>query len=92
MRILAAIEMGMRNHEYVPAELIAKIGNLKGGETYKTIQKLLKNKFITHIGNKCKTSPTQAMATNSPSSAMIISLCRPSSREDSLKTYLAKLG
>jgi RIO-like serine/threonine protein kinase len=31
MRILAAIEMGMRNHEYVSAELIAKIGNLKGG-------------------------------------------------------------
>jgi RIO-like serine/threonine protein kinase len=46
--------MGMRNHEYVPAELISKIGNLKNGETFKTIRKLLKNKFITHIGNKCK--------------------------------------
>lgn len=44
----------MRNHEYVPAELIARIGNLRGGQTYKTIQKLLKNKFIVHIGNKCK--------------------------------------
>lgn len=45
--------MGMRNHEYVSAELITRIGNLRGGETFKTIQKLLKNKFITHIGNKC---------------------------------------
>jgi RIO kinase 2 len=53
LRILAAIEMGMRNHEYVPAELITRIGNLRGGQTFKTIQKLLKHKFIVHIGNKC---------------------------------------
>lgn len=53
LRILSAIEIGMRNHEYVAAELIARIGNLKGGETFKTIQKLLKNKLIVHIGNKC---------------------------------------
>jgi RIO kinase 2 len=44
----------MRNHEYVPAELIARIGKLRGGETFKIISKLLKNKFITHINKKCK--------------------------------------
>lgn len=61
LRILSAIEIGMRNHEYVAAELIARIGNLKGGETFKTIQKLLKNKLIVHIGNKCSQLLTQAM-------------------------------
>lgn len=45
--------MGMRNHEYVPVDLITRIGNLRGGETFKTVQKLLKHKFIVHIGNKC---------------------------------------
>jgi|JI6StandDraft_1071083.scaffolds.fasta_scaffold511101_1 RIO kinase 2 len=64
LRILSAIEMGMRNHEYVTAELITRIGNLKGGETFKTIQKLLKNKLIVHIGNKCRDASTQATVTS----------------------------
>jgi RIO kinase 2 len=64
LRILGAIELGMRNHEYVTKELIARIGNLRGGETFKTIQKLLKNKFIVHIGSKCNPPPTQATATS----------------------------
>lgn len=68
LRILSAIEIGMRNHEYVAAELIARIGNLKGGETFKTIQKLLKNKLIVHIGNKCNRVDIQATAISSPTS------------------------
>lgn len=44
----------MRNHEYVPAELIARLGNLRNGETFKTIRRLLKNKFIVHTGGKGK--------------------------------------
>lgn len=73
--------MGMRNHEYVPAELITRIGNLRGGQTFKTIQKLLKHKFIVHIGNKCTTYLMQAMAINLPTSDMITWLCIPSLRE-----------
>lgn len=44
----------MRNHEYVPYEVILKIGNLRSGETYKIVRKLLKNKLVVHIGGKSK--------------------------------------
>ena len=33
--------------------MIARIGKLRGGVTFKIISKLLKNKFITHINKKC---------------------------------------
>jgi hypothetical protein len=55
LRILLAIEIGMKNHEYVPLELITTIGNLRGGETFKTVKKLLKAKLVVHVGCKCKT-------------------------------------
>ena len=42
----------MRNHEYVPPQLIIRFANLKGGEGYKTLQRVLKNKFVNHIGGK----------------------------------------
>ena len=50
--MLAAVELGMRNHEYVPPQLIVRFANLKGGEGYKTLQRVLKNKFVNHIGGK----------------------------------------
>jgi len=40
----------MRNHEWVPAEVISRISRLRGGETYKVLVKLLKNKFVVHTG------------------------------------------
>lgn len=42
----------MKNHEYVPLELISAIGNLRSGETFKTLKKLLKVKLIVHVGKK----------------------------------------
>ena len=50
IRVLTAIEMGMRNHDWVPAKLIEKLANLKRGNAYKTIQHLLKHKLIAHTG------------------------------------------
>lgn len=44
----------MRNHQYVPLPLIGSIGNLRSGETYKVLRKLLKNKLVVHVGKKCK--------------------------------------
>lgn len=47
-RVLTAIEMGMRNHEVVPVELIESIAKLKKASTSKTIANLLKHKLIKH--------------------------------------------
>ena len=43
-RVLTAIEMGMRNHEIVPVELIESIAKLKRANTSKIIANLLKHK------------------------------------------------
>lgn len=47
-RVLTAVEMGMRNHEIVPADLIHRIASLKHGGTYKVLKNLLKNKLLHH--------------------------------------------
>lgn len=47
-RVLTAIEMGMRNHEIVPAVLIESIAKVKRADTFKVIQTLLKHKLILH--------------------------------------------
>ena len=44
--------MGMKNHEFVPAKLINSIANLKTGNAYKIIKRLLKLKFIQHVSIK----------------------------------------
>lgn len=49
-RVLVAIEMGMRNHEFVPATLIESLAQLKRGNCYKHIVLLLKHKLIFHTG------------------------------------------
>jgi RIO-like serine/threonine protein kinase len=45
-RVLTAIEMGMRNHELVPVELIESIARLKHGGTQLCISTLLRAKLI----------------------------------------------
>ena len=47
-RVLTAIEMGMRNHQIVPAPLIQSIAKVKSADTFKVIQTLLKHKLIMH--------------------------------------------
>uniref|UniRef100_A0ACD5VVY6 Uncharacterized protein n=1 Tax=Avena sativa TaxID=4498 RepID=A0ACD5VVY6_AVESA len=51
-RVLTACEMGMRNHEIVPAELVDRIAGLKHGGTYKVLRNLLKNKLVHHDSKK----------------------------------------
>ncbi|XP_010559046.1 PREDICTED: serine/threonine-protein kinase rio2-like [Tarenaya hassleriana] len=51
-RVLTAVEMGMRNHELVPAELVERIASLKHGGTYKVLKNLLKYKLLHHDSSK----------------------------------------
>ncbi|XP_047330582.1 serine/threonine-protein kinase rio2 [Impatiens glandulifera] len=51
-RVLTAVEMGMRNHEIVPSELISRIAALKHGGTYKVLKNLLKHKLLHHDSSK----------------------------------------
>nr|XP_043610168.1 serine/threonine-protein kinase rio2 [Erigeron canadensis] len=51
-RCLTAVEMGMRNHEIVPAELIERIASLRHGGTYKVLRNLLKHKLLHHDSSK----------------------------------------
>ncbi|KAH0724350.1 hypothetical protein KY284_000215 [Solanum tuberosum] len=51
-RVLTAVEMGMRNHEIVPCELIDRIARLKHGGTYKVLKNLLKHKLVHHDSSK----------------------------------------
>ncbi|XAR63555.1 Non-specific serine/threonine protein kinase [Bertholletia excelsa] len=51
-RVLTAVEMGMRNHEIVPSELIDRIAGLKHGGTYKVLKNLLKHKLLHHDSSK----------------------------------------
>ncbi|KAF1332230.1 Atypical/rio/rio2 protein kinase, partial [Globisporangium splendens] len=50
-RVLTAIEMGMKNHEVVPIELITSIAKLRHGGVNKILSHLLRNKLIAHDGN-----------------------------------------
>ncbi|KAK7401226.1 hypothetical protein VNO78_12550 [Psophocarpus tetragonolobus] len=51
-RVLTAVELGMRNHEIVPTELIDRIARLKHGGTYKVLKNLLKYKLLHHDSSK----------------------------------------
>jgi RIO kinase 2 len=50
-RVLTAIEMGMKNHEVVPVELITSIAKLRHGGIQKILSHLLRNKLIAHDGS-----------------------------------------
>lgn len=47
-RVLTAIELGMRNHEYVPIHLIESLSKIKKINTHNILMKLLKNKLVQH--------------------------------------------
>jgi len=49
LRVLVAVEMGMRNHEYVPLHLIERISHLKRANAFKVVKLLLKNKLVTKV-------------------------------------------
>eukprot|EP01132_Coremiostelium_polycephalum_P006170 gene6170-7684_t len=51
-RTLVAVEMGMKNHEFVPVSLICNIANLKYGGCKKSINNLHKFKLLFHDGRK----------------------------------------
>jgi RIO kinase 2 len=49
-RVLTAIEMGMKNHEFVPVPLIESLAALKRGNCFNIVTMLLKHKLIFHTG------------------------------------------
>ena len=51
-RVLVAIELGMRTHEYVPVPAIERTAHLKRGNAFKSIQLLLRHKLISHVNKK----------------------------------------
>jgi RIO kinase 2 len=52
MRVLMAVEQGMKNHDLVPVELIATIANLKHGGAFKALGVLLRAKLLRHDRKK----------------------------------------
>ena len=48
MRVLTAVEMGMKNHEYVPSSLIEVLSGLKRGGAFKLLRLLAKHKLVQH--------------------------------------------
>ncbi|NWU41363.1 RIOK2 kinase, partial [Hylia prasina] len=51
-RVLTAVEMGMKNHEIVPASLIASIASLKHGGCNKILRELAKHKLLAYQRTK----------------------------------------
>ncbi|XP_012216968.1 uncharacterized protein RIOK2 isoform X2 [Linepithema humile] len=51
-RVLTAIEMGMKNHELVPALLAAQIANLRYGGVHKVLRELCKHKLLSYERGK----------------------------------------
>ncbi|NXC50473.1 RIOK2 kinase, partial [Penelope pileata] len=51
-RVLTAVEMGMKNHEIVPASLIASIASLKHGGCHKILRELTKHKLLAYERTK----------------------------------------
>ncbi|XP_071658802.1 serine/threonine-protein kinase RIO2 isoform X2 [Patagioenas fasciata] len=51
-RVLTAVEMGMKNHEIVPASLIASIASLKHGGCNKILRELVKHRLLAYERTK----------------------------------------
>jgi len=47
-RVLTAVEMGMKNHELVPASLIASIASLRHGGVHKVLKELSKHRLVSY--------------------------------------------
>jgi len=48
-RVLVSVEMGMRNHEYVPVPLVEHVAALKRGGAYRVLRTLLQSKLVAHM-------------------------------------------
>ena len=78
-RVLVSVEMGMKNHELVPVELVNAISGLKHGGAYKYVRELLKHKLVHHENQKydgyrltpsgTTSSPSKPSSTAAPSPA-----------------------
>ncbi|XP_011175459.2 serine/threonine-protein kinase RIO2 isoform X2 [Solenopsis invicta] len=51
-RVLTAIEMGMKNHELVPAILAAQIANLRYGGVHKLLKEMCKHRLLSYERGK----------------------------------------
>lgn len=51
-RVLTAVEMGMKNHELVPATLVASIAGLKYGGCYKVLKQLAQHTLVSYEHHK----------------------------------------
>ena len=51
-RTLTAVEMGQKNHEIVPSQLVDSIAGLKYGGTFKCLRTLLRHKLVHHDASK----------------------------------------
>lgn len=47
-RVLTAVEMTMKNHEFAPVQLIETVAKGNRGQIYKLLQSLLRNKLVAH--------------------------------------------
>jgi RIO kinase 2 len=52
IRVLTAVEMGMKNHAYVPLQLITSISRVRPGYVPRIITNLLKLKLLSHQGGR----------------------------------------
>ncbi|CAG2164833.1 unnamed protein product [Oppiella nova] len=52
VRVMTAVEMGMKNHELVPKPLIISISSLRSGSISKVLLKLTQNKLISYERGK----------------------------------------
>ncbi len=52
-RVLTAIELGMKNHELVPVQLIETLARLSRGGCFKALTQIHKNKLVYHDRKKC---------------------------------------
>lgn len=50
-RVLTAVEMGSKNHEVVPTDLIAQISSLRHAGISKLLSSLLKRKLVARVQN-----------------------------------------
>lgn len=51
-RVLTAVEMGQKNHEMVPTQLVSSISGLRHGGSYKVLKTLLRHKLLHHENKK----------------------------------------
>jgi RIO kinase 2 len=65
MRVLTCVEMGMKNHDLVPTQLINTIAQLKHGGAHKALGVLHKYKLVYHERKQCSYSQISRRANSS---------------------------